>query len=73
MIFTIYLGCSAKMYNLSRNFLPFPSYQKLYIKFGDDIKSEKKNLIEISMVDEVIQTYKHENHNRNLSNRRFRF
>lgn len=52
---------SAKTYNLLRNFLPFPSYQKLYERYGDDIKSEKQNLIELSLVDDTIKTYKQEN------------
>ena len=40
----IYLS-SAKSYNLCRQFLPLPSYQMLYLKYGELIKQEKKILL----------------------------
>lgn len=56
----IYLS-SAKTYNLCRQFLPLPSYQMLYLKYGELIKQEKKNIIDIDKIADVIHEYKTQN------------
>ena len=60
---------SAKTYNLTRELLPLPAYQNLYIKFGGQIKQEKKNLTGIAEIDNIVKSYLSENNFKNETNK----
>lgn len=53
---------SAKTYNLIREFLPLPSFQKLYLKFGKELICEKNNIEDITKLSDIIMKYKIDNH-----------
>ena len=52
---------SPKTYNLMRQFIPLPSFQKLYLRFGDEISNEKVFLEDLQYIDIIINQYKERN------------
>lgn len=53
----IYLS-SPKTYNLMRQFIPLPSFQKLYFRFGDEISNEKVFLDDLQEIGLICQINK---------------
>lgn len=56
----LYLS-SAKTYAVIRQFFPIPAVKNLYAVYGDMISSEKRNLLDFSEKDNVIDEYLHQN------------
>ena len=52
---------SPKAFNLLRQVIPLPAFQNLYLKYGQNIQQEKKNLVDLNEIDTNVKNYIVEN------------